>query len=316
MKGMEHQSLSNTSNTSKVIEKSKVQEINLPLLKEKEVRLLIKREDLLHPHISGNKWRKLKGNLEEVKTSTYQGIVTFGGAFSNHIHAISAACHEAKIPCVGIIRGEYDEHNPTIQFAHKHGMKFHFISRSEYRFKDESKVVQEILSSLENYLIVPEGGSNRLALLGLKELADEISLLEKVDMITVSAGTGMTAAGIILYQEASVTVFSSLKSDYLKNEIKEICIDRPFHFNNEYHFGGYGKTPTELILFINKFHKETNIPLDPIYNGKAIYGILDQIKNNVFPKGTTILHIHTGGLQGIVAYNYIASKNGKILLDL
>lgn len=275
------------------------------------MKLLIKREDLIHPTISGNKWRKLKGNLREVKRAGYQGIITYGGAFSNHIYATAAAGMLFDIPTVGIIRGEFDEHNPTLQFAKDQGMKLSFVSRSAYKEKEQSEEVQQIINAADNYLLVPEGGSNLLAMEGLQELASEIDAVPHIDLITVSAGTGMSAAGIIKYQPRAVTVISSLKSDHLQKEIEKLSEKAAFTYNTDYHFGGYGKVDDVLVHFINDFCSTTKIPLDPIYNGKAIYGILDMVKTGKISSGTTVLHIHTGGLQGIRAYNYMAEKKSK-----
>ena len=290
---------------------SPVQKVMLPILKERNIKLFIKREDLIHPTVSGNKWCKLKANLEKVVAGKHAGIVTYGGAFSNHIHATSAACQLAKIPCVGIIRGEYDEENPTLQFARKNGMKLEFVSRSDYGLKEESPAIKQLLNLYPDYLLVPEGGGNELSFVGLQELASEISELNDLDLITVSAGTGYTAAGIINYQKRPVLVFSALKSDHLEIEIKEKTDSQLFTYINKYHFGGYGKSTSQLIYFINTFYKDTKIPLDPIYNAKTIFGTLDMIKSGEISPGSSILHVHTGGLQGIKAHNYMALKKKK-----
>lgn len=291
-----------------------MQEVKLPLLDSANVKLLIKREDLIHQEVGGNKWRKLIGNLELVSNESYEGIVTYGGAFSNHIHATAASCYLANIPCIGIIRGEYDEQNPTLQFALDKGMKLEFVSREAYRLKAADPSIEKILFKYKNFLEVPEGGSSLKALIGLEALGDEIEAMKEVDHVTVSAGTGMTAVGIIKYQSRPVTVFSALKGDFLSQEISNIASDDSFELNTQYHFGGYGKSPAPLIDFINTFKSDTGIALDPIYNGKAIYGVLDMIKKGSFPEGTTLLHIHTGGLQGVQAYNYMANKKDKPLI--
>jgi len=278
------------------------------------VRLLILRDDLHHPLISGNKWRKLKGLLHSTD-GIAKGIITYGGAFSNHIHATAAACKHYGITAVGIIRGEYDASNPTLIAAKDSGMTLHFVSRADYRLKADSPAVQDLISQYPDYTVVPEGGSGPFAMVGLAELGQEIAAIPDVDLITVSAGTGMTAAGIIKHQDRPVQVYSSLKDGYLRAEIGKLAEGRKFSFVSDYHFGGYGKVSNELVTFINSFLEQTGIPLDPIYNGKAIYGVLDQVSNGYFPKGTTILHIHTGGLQGINAYNYMAAKKGKTLLQ-
>ena len=279
------------------------------------MRLLILRDDLHHPLISGNKWRKLKGVLHD-NDHKAKGIITFGGAFSNHIHATAAACMHYGIPSVGIIRGEYDPANPTLISARQHGMTLHFVSRSDYRLKEDSPTIQQLIAQYADHTVVPEGGSGPMAMIGLAELAQQITAIPDIDIVTVSAGTGMTAAGIVKNQQRPVYVFSSLKDTYLQSEISKLADGQSFTFVTDYHFGGYGKVTSELVSFINDFKQRTGIPLDPIYNGKAIYGILDQVSLGYLPKGTTLLHVHTGGLQGIKAYNYMAAKKGRDLLDL
>lgn len=287
---------------------SPVEEVDLPWLTDYGVRLRIKREDLIHPLVSGNKWRKLKGNIRLLDQKGHRGILTYGGAFSNHLHATAAAAHLAGVHAAAIVRGEYDEANPTLQFCKAHGMQLHFVSRSDYRLKEDSTVIQELLARYPDYLPVPEGGSSKVALLGLAELAREIDLLSDVDMVTVSAGTGMTAAGLIRYQDVPVRVYSALKADYLKDHIAVLAGPAQYTFVPDYPFGGYGRTTDELIVFINTFFDNTGIPLDPIYNGKALYGICKDIRSGAIAPGSSVMHIHTGGLQGVEAYNYMAQK--------
>lgn len=279
------------------------------------ISLSVKREDLIHPDISGNKWRKLKYNLKAAVDKELPTVVSFGGAFSNHIYALASACKVIGIKSVGIIRGEYDEKNPTTKHAIQCGMELRFVCRNEYRDKNNSPAVKSILSEFPNHILIPEGGSNELAQIGLSELSNEINQSHH-DVILVSAGTGATATGIIknLRKDKELWVFSSLKSDYLKNEILK-NIPTPKHdqlkFIDRYHFGGYGKTPIELISFINEFTKETGIPVDPIYNGKLMCGFFDMIDQGLVDNTKSYLWIHTGGLQGIRAYNYIAIKKNK-----
>jgi len=249
--------------TKQISVPSPVEEVTLPWLAEYGVRLLVKREDQIHPLVSGNKWRKLKGNIRALAQYNKEGIITYGGAFSNHLHATAAAAHLAGIPSVGIVRGEYDPENPTLAFCKQQGMKLHFVSRADYRAKEESSTIKEILQQYPTLLPVPEGGSSELALLGLAELAREIDLLSDIDQITVSAGTGMTAAGIIRYQDVPVSVYSALKADYLRDHIASIAGSTAYRYISDYHFGGYARTRPELIDFINDFTEETGIPLDP-----------------------------------------------------
>ncbi len=299
---------------------SPINRVNSVLLDKRQVSLSVMREDLLHPTISGNKWRKLKYNLKGALNNGVETIITFGGAFSNHIYATASACNELGLKSVGIIRGDYDEDNPTISFARQCGMDLKFVDRTSYKGKENSDVVKVILSEYSNYKLIPEGGSNNLANKGLKELSSEINETDH-DIIMVSAGTGATASGILqdLDPNKYLWVFSSLKSDYLKTEILS-KIDPVKHnqlkFISSYHYGGYGKTPRELISFMNDFKAQTGIPLDPIYNGKLIAGFHDMVELNDIDNTNSYLWIHTGGLQGINAYNYMATKKNRLKLTL
>ena len=294
---------------------SPIQKVNHPTLLKNTISLHVKREDLIHPEISGNKWRKLKYNLQHAKDQNLNTIVTFGGAFSNHIYATAAACKAFGLESIGIIRGEYDPENPTLQFAESCGMKLKFVSRSDYREKEKSEEVKRYLSTLDSYYLVPEGGSNALAYDGLQELAEEINATE-FDVIMVSAGTGCTASGILkwLDPKKELWVFSSLKNDYLREEIKNKVSEEKwnqFKFFSDYHYGGYGKSPKSLISFINDFTTVTHVKIDPIYNGKLVSGFYEMIQSGKLDTYKSYLWIHTGGLQGINAYNFMAAKKGK-----
>lgn len=283
---------------------SPIVEIQEALFREKNIRLFVKREDLIDPHISGNKWRKLKGTLDKKP----KGIITFGGAFSNHIYSTAAAGHYYKIPTIGIIRGEIDEDNPTIQACRKWNMELISVSRTEYRLKNTGQTYLGLKNAHPDYFYVPEGGSNDLANIGLGELAEEIS--ESYDYIALAAGTGGTARGLIkAMPEQKFLIISSLKGNDLHKEFG-LPQDPKINILSEYHHGGYGKTSSELINFINSFKTRHNIPLDPIYNGKVVYGLYDLIRRNKI-SDCSILWIHTGGLQGINGYNYLAEKKSK-----
>ena len=182
--------------TTNVLAPSLIEKVKTRLINDMGVSLYVKREDLIHPTISGNKWRKLKYNLAFARDSGCKTIITFGGAFSNHIYATAAACNEFGFKSVGIIRGEYDPNNPTLNFARSQGMEILFIDRNSYREKENSPNIKSLLDDYENYLLIPEGGSNDLAKNGLKELADEINLTNHTNIL-VSGGTGCTAAGIL-----------------------------------------------------------------------------------------------------------------------
>lgn len=283
---------------------SPIQPLDLsPWIKNK-VKVYIKRDDLIHPLISGNKWRKLKYNLLELPNQNPPLIVSFGGAFSNHIHALAAACQILNLSSISFIRGEWDEKNPTLSFCHKAGMKLIPISRSEYRLKEKSDVVQDYLKNLSHYHIIPEGGSNKKALKGVKEIIDEIHTAEfNPHYIALSAGTGGTAAGLLSHPhlKSRILAFSALKSNHLFNEIQQLSDESNLEnltVNTDYHWGGYAKYDNKLLSFLSEFEDHTGIPLDHVYNGKALWGLMDLINKDYFSPSDKILYLHTGGLQG------------------
>ncbi|MFK7814577.1 MAG: 1-aminocyclopropane-1-carboxylate deaminase/D-cysteine desulfhydrase [Maribacter sp.] len=283
------------------------QPVHLPILLEKQVSLEIKREDLIHPLISGNKFRKLKYNIEAAKTLEFDSFLTFGGAFSNHIAATAYAGKLHGLKTIGIIRGEEIsqkwEANPTLQLAYKHGMQFKFISRDAYRNKNSEDSINTLKSEFGSVYLLPEGGSNALAVKGCEEILTEED--SKFDIICSSVGTGGTIAGIInaSHQNQIVLGFPALKGDFLKEDIRNFTARENWQLQTDYHFGGYAKVSEELIHFINDFKERTQIPLDPIYTGKLLYGILELVRKDYFKPKTKILAIHTGGLQSISGMN-------------
>lgn len=284
-----------------------IQEIRSNLLSQRQVRLMIKREDLNHPIISGNKFRKLKYNLLKAKEQGKTTLLTFGGAFSNHIYAVAGAGKAFGFNTIGIIRGE--EHSPlnhTLAFAESQGMHLKYIDRESYRQKTSVDFIEELKAEFGDFYLIPEGGTNELAIKGCAELVHEIET--DFDVITTSAGTGGTMAGLIvgLNGQKKVLGFSSLKGDFLKSEVQGLLrsVDQGhlqnWHINTDYHFGGYAKVKPELINFIESFEKEHNIPLEPIYTGKMMFGLFDLINSNAFEPGTRIMAVHTGGIRNSV----------------
>ena len=285
-----------------------------------EVEITIKREDKIHPYISGNKYRKLKYNIIAAKEQGYATLLTFGGAFSNHIAATAAIGYEFGFKTIGIIRGdELDQkihENPTLEFASKSGMHLKFISRALYRQKNETYFLDKLKQEFGNFYLLPEGGTNELAIKGCEEILSKDD--QFFDYICVSVGTGGTIAGLInsAKDHQKLLGFPALKGDFLNDEIKKYTkSNKNWSLINDYHFGGYGKINSDLITFINKFKKETEIPLDPIYTGKMLYGIIDMIKNNYFKSNAKILIIHTGGLQGIQGMNVKLQQKGLPLIN-
>ena len=281
-------------------------------LENKNVTLFMKREDLIHPYVSGNKFRKLKYNLAQAKKQNSATLLTFGGAFSNHILAVAAAGKEYDFKTIGIIRGEEllskIEDNPTLKKAQDFGMIFEFVTRELYREKSSLAFIQQVKDKFGDFYLIPEGGTNDLAVKGCEEiLTDEDN---EFDYICCAIGTGGTISGIINCSKNSQQVlgFPSLKGEFLREDIRKFATNSNWDLITDYHFGGYAKVSEELVLFINKFYHEHEIALDPIYTGKMMYGVLDLIDKNYFPMNSKILVIHTGGLQGIAGMNSVLKQ--------
>lgn len=296
--------------------------VEIPLLTNKKVELWIKREDQIHKHVSGNKFRKLKYNLSEAKDKGHKKLLTFGGAFSNHILATAVAGNLSDFETIGVIRGDelgedIDKtlnQNATLKKASNHGMKFVFVSREQYRDKMNPQFMNSLKDQFGNFYAIPEGGTNSLAVKGCEEiLTDEDT---QFDYICCCVGTGGTISGLIKSSESHQEVlgFPALKGDFLKDEILKFTGGKNrLKLITDYHFGGYGRYSEDLIDFINKFRQRTSIPLDPIYTGKMMYGILDMVKKNLFPEKSKILAVHTGGLQGIAGFNQRLHNKGSNL---
>ncbi|WGH75111.1 pyridoxal-phosphate dependent enzyme [Tenacibaculum tangerinum] len=301
------------------------QQIQLPILKAKGVELFVKREDTIHPFVSGNKFRKLKYNIKEAKRQEKGTLLTFGGAYSNHIAATAAAGKMAGLNTIGIIRGDElgrnlshtISQNETLKNAFDNEMQFKFISREAYRNKASEAFITQLKEEFGDFYLVPEGGTNKLAVQGCEEILTNED--EKFDYICCAVGTGGTISGLInsAKKHQKVIGFPALKGDFLVDEIKPFVKGNDnWSLQNEYHFGGYGKYTADLIRFINEFKEETGVLLDPIYTGKMVFGILDLIAKNAFLKGSKIVAIHTGGLQGIAGVNQKLKNKNKDLIKV
>ena len=301
------------------------QQIFLPILEEKKVELFIKREDLIHPYISGNKFRKLKYNLEEAKKLKKKSLLTFGGAFSNHIVATAVAGKIAGFKTFAIIRGEELglnltktlEENATLRKAHESGMKFHFVSREVYRQKASFGFIEKMKNKWGDFYLIPEGGTNIFGVQGCQEILTNED--KKFDFICCSVGTGGTISGLInaSKKHQKIVGFPALKGNFLSEEIKKYVTKKnKWGLQKNYDFGGYAKHNEDLISFINSFKKETDILLDPVYTGKMVFGILDLVKNDSFEENSKILAIHTGGIQGIEGVNRKLKEKNKEIIQL
>ncbi len=300
--------------------KSPNQQLTLPLFEKKQVSVYVKREDLIHPQVSGNKFRKLVYNIKEAKHLGHSQILTFGGAFSNHIAAVAAAGKLFGLQTIGMIRGEElstkIHENPTLQFAQAQGMQLEFFSRTDYREKDQPYFQEQRYSTYGDIYILPEGGTNALAVKGCEEILQQED--QDFSHVCCAVGTGGTLAGIInsAQDHQQILGFSALKGDFLRTEIDKFANNQRYQLIDRFHFGGYAKVNQELINFINKFKASTAIPLDPIYTGKMFFGLLQMVQNDEFEAGSRILLVHTGGLQGILGMNRRLLKKNWPIIEL
>lgn len=284
-----------------------VQEIHDPLLLAAGVRLLIKREDMNHGEVSGNKWWKLKYNLEEAVKSKTKTLLSFGGHYSNHIYAVAGAASILGMNSVGIIRGEEVlPLNPTLGYARSRGMTLHYVSREAYRLKTNEEFLHGLLERFGACYVMPEGGTNALAVKGCREFGEKLAREVKFDIVALPVGTGGTLAGIIggLKKDHQVIGFSALRGgDFLEEEVRR-WIDPTnsgspaWRIETRYHFGGYARITQELKGFMDVQRTTHQLPLDHVYTSKALYGLFDMIQGGEIARGSTVLMIHTGGLQG------------------
>jgi 1-aminocyclopropane-1-carboxylate deaminase len=281
-----------------------LQEILDPAVTASGIRLLVKREDLNHPHSSGNKWWKLKYNLDEARRQGKETILTFGGAYSNHIYATAAAARESGLGSIGVIRGEESfPLNPTLSFAKKCGMILQFVSRTSYRNKHSTEFIMEMNEKWNCPYILPEGGTNDLAVRGIREFGLGLKTFA-FEYLCVSVGTGGTIAGLIQAMENSTHVigFPAIKGgEKMTADIQKwLGPVHPgnWHLEAGYHQGGYARVNRELLAFMREFEEKNGFRLDPVYTGKMMFGLFDLVHKGYFKRGSTVVAIHTGGVQG------------------
>jgi 1-aminocyclopropane-1-carboxylate deaminase len=285
-----------------------VQELHDPLIDRAGIRLLIKREDLNHPHISGNKWWKLKYNLNQAKSEGKKKILTFGGAYSNHIYAAAAAANDLGLESIGIIRGEEAfPLNNTLSFAKSQGMEIVYVTREDYKKKHEKEFVKGLRERFGDFYLIPEGGTNLLAVKGCGEFAAEKLSKIGFEHLFLAVGTGGTMAGIVssFAGRREITGIPVLKSgEFLREEISNMIFDFTgqvygnWRLLTSYHHGGYAKVTTELLDFVSAMKKKHSLPLDHVYTGKLMWAVMKEIEAGNFRRGSTILVLHSGGLQG------------------
>ena len=300
---------------------SPLQTIAHPLFDLHKLTVMIKRDDLIHPIISGNKWRKLKYNIDQAKVQGKKGLISFGGAYSNHIHALAFACYQQRLPCIGIIRGEsHYANNFTLRWAQHWQMKLTYVDRNTYRRRADSDYLALLQAQYPEYLIIPEGGSNSLAIPGVSEIIDELNQQTVFETLLTPVGSGGTLAGLISadnnqHQLLGVAVLKQGKetngdkvdikpNDYLTNQVSTLLPKAAQKFDNwqvlpDFHRGGYAKFSVEDSQRIIAFNQETGINFEPVYSGKMLLALMDLIKQGYFAQYHRIVLLHTGGLQGL-----------------
>jgi len=281
----------------------------------------LKREDEIHPVVSGNKFRKLKYNIKAAISQHKNSILTYGGAYSNHICATAAAANMYSLKSIGVIRGEElellekkNKLNPTLNFAKQQGMTLYYMDRKTYQQKEKPVEQQQLKEQFGDVYIVPEGGTNSLAVKGCEEILSESD--NTYNIVACCVGTGGTLAGIInsSFEHQNIYGFSALKG-HQHEEIKQYTTKKNWKIIEDDRFGGYAKTNTALVDFINSFYRCTSIQLDPIYTGKMLFSLFEMIDNGQIAENSKILAIHSGGLQGIEGFNQLQQKKGKPTID-
>ncbi len=286
---------------------SPLQRLHSPFLDRSGVLLSVKRDELIHPEFGGNKWRKLKPNLQHCLRQQQTTLLTFGGAWSNHIHATAAIGHELGIRTIGVIRGEAaPTPSATLVYAQQRGMHLHYVSRSAYRDKNKAAFIEALHRRFGDFYHVPEGGGNRAGASGCRDIIDEINQQSETpaDIICCACGTGTTLAGIVdgLRVTQRAIGFAVLKGgDFLHNAVARLSNHSPsprWRIETRYHFGGYARYNDTLLNFTDHFQRQYGIPLDYVYTAKLFYGLFKMIANGDFARGSHIVAVHSGGLQG------------------
>ncbi len=299
-----------------------LQELDEPVAAAQGVRLLLWRDDLANPDLPGNKARKLKYNLAAARQQGHHTLLTFGGAYSNHVAAVATAGRLFGFQTIGLIRGDAPAGaapNPTLTQAAADGMVLHYLDRAAYRHRAEPEFIAGQLARFGPAYVLPEGGTNALALPGCAELVADIQQHTKFDALAVAVGTGGTLAGLLTGlagQHLAVGVAALKNGDFLRAEIDALTepalgqLAHNYALHTEYHFGGYAKYSAGLLAFIQQFRARHGVLLDPIYTGKLLFGVLDLIGRGYFRRGSTVVAIHTGGLQAWAGWEARFGSNG------
>lgn len=283
-----------------------LQALSAPLLQDAGLRVSVLRLDLIHPLISGNKWFKLKYNLRQARAEGQQTLLSFGGAYSNHIHALAAAGAEFGFNTIGVIRGEpHVPLNPTLQFAVDQGMHLHYLSREQYRQKHTPQLQAELRAQFGDVYWIPEGGSNALAVKGCAEIV--ASLPAATDVLVCACGTGATLAGLAvgMHGRGSVMGVAVLKgAEFLYDDVRRLLQDygasavAPWDLVLDGHCGGYARSSEGLLSFMHEFEAEQGVLLEQVYTGKMMFALWQMIAAGHFAPGSHVVAVHTGGMQG------------------
>lgn len=279
-----------------------IQPISREWYQSKVAEIAVLRLDVVHKDVSGNKWYKLRYNIQHCIDNNIDTILSFGGGYSNHLAATAAMAKLAGLKSVGVVRGNYPQLTTTLQFCIDNGMQLRAVAHEEYKRKNSEEMLGRFAEQFPGAFIIPEGGANHLGREGTKDIAGMIP--SGYTHVAVSVGTGTTLAGLAnaLPIGTKVAGFAPMKGGaYLNEEVSEWIEDdkkSSYHIYDNWHFGGFGKHTDELLHFMNDFHKEENIPLDKVYTAKMMFGIRQQVLDGVYPADARILCIHTGGLQG------------------
>jgi len=280
-----------------------VSTIKNDLFEKKKVEVCMLRLDEIHPVISGNKLFKLIYFLDEAKRSFHKSIITFGGAYSNHLAATAFAAKALNLKSIAFVRGERPKTlSPTLLFCLEQGMKLEFVSRTLYQQKNQGAFLEELKMKFGEHILIPEGGFSIKGKEGAS-LINQYFTDKNITHVCLPVGTATTLAGIVdaNKSETEIIGFPVLKNfNDIGKRFKELSVneERKYSVTGNYHFGGYAKKADELISFMRGFYEENNIELDFVYTAKMMFGVYDLIQKNYFKEGAGILCIHTGGLQG------------------
>jgi 1-aminocyclopropane-1-carboxylate deaminase len=274
---------------------SPIQEIFEDEWKEKKIQVFVKRDDLIHSIISGNKWRKLKEYIDLAQKNKSNSIISFGGAYSNHLYALAFLGQQLNINTIGLIRGNElsKNSNPFLKQISEWGMKLYFLDRENYRKKVIPKEI-----ALENVLIIPEGGFSELGVIGVECLINEMNEQIKAEYIITAVGTGTTAIGLSQYSKMkTIGILTLNNKNEIESNFKQLGIEKYLAINENYVFGKYAKESNVLTEFCKSFHTKHGIMIEPIYTGRMFYGLCDLIRQNYFPENSKIIALHTGGVK-------------------